>query len=106
MQETSESGMRRFHIDLGRFKNKYSIAAVLFLIWLAFFDQNNLVERLQNKKELRQLKEDKVYYQEKIKENAERLKELKTNKDNLEKFAREQYLMKRDNEDVFVIVEE
>jgi cell division protein FtsB len=66
----------------------------------------NLVERMQNRKELNQLKEDKVYYKEQIKENAARLNELKTNNDNLEKFAREQYLMKKDNEDVFVIVEE
>lgn len=93
-------------INFNTLKNKYIIASFLFVIWVAFFDQNNLVERMQNRKELRQLEEDKIYYQEKIKENAERLKELKTDNDNLEKFAREQYLMKKENEDVFVIVEE
>ena len=91
---------------LGIFKNKYVVATFLFVVWVSFFDQNNLVERFQNKKELKQLQEDNIYYQDKIKETAERLNELKTNKENLEKFAREQYLMKRENEDVFVIVKE
>lgn len=54
---------------------------------------------------MRQLEKDKAYYEKKIIEDSQRLKELKTNKENLEKFAREQYLMKRDNEDVFVIVD-
>ena len=71
---------------LGIFKNKYVVATFLFVVWVSFFDQNNLVERFQNKKELKQLQEDKIYYQDKIKETAERLNELKTNKENLEKF--------------------
>ena len=106
MEESTENTKKRFPAWLERFKNKYFIASVLFIIWVAFFDQNNLVERMQNKKELKQLEEDKVYYQEKIKENAARLNELKTNNENLEKFAREQYLMKKENEDVFIIVDE
>jgi cell division protein DivIC len=89
-----------------RFKNKYFIATGIFILWIAFFDDNNLIERFQYLKEISRLKEDKNYFQQKISEDSERLKELKTNKKNLEKFAREQYLMKRDNEDVFVIVEE
>ena len=105
MPEIQEEGPKRFQIDTRRFRNKYVIASLLFILWVVFFDQNNLIERAQNRKELRQLKEDKVYYQEKIKETTERLRELKTNNENLEKFAREQYLMKKENEDVFVIVE-
>jgi cell division protein DivIC len=91
---------------LDRFRNKYAIASALFIIWVGFFDENNLIERFQNLMELKNLKENKEYYIHKIKEDAERLKELKTNNDNLEKYAREQYLMKRDNEEVFVIVKE
>lgn len=106
MEEFREDTKKRFPIRWERFKNKYFITSVLFIVWVAFFDQNNLVERMQNNKELKQLEEDKIYYRAKIKENAERLYELKTNNENLEKFAREQYLMKKENEDVFVIVEE
>jgi cell division protein FtsB len=49
---------------------------------------------------------EKEYYQQKIEEDRRRIDELKTNTENLEKFAREQYLMKKDNEDIFVIVDE
>jgi len=88
------------------YKNKYLIAGTLFLTWLIFFDQNNLLERSHQLKHLRQLQDDKVYYQERISEDSTRLLQLKTNNDNLERFAREKYFMKRDNEDIFVIVEE
>lgn len=87
-------------------KNKFVLAAIVFTIWICFLDENNLLERLQSMKELRQLKADKAYYQKKIEEDTKRLNELKTDNDNLEKFAREQYLMKKDNEDLFIIVKE
>jgi cell division protein DivIC len=93
-------------IKADRFKNKYFLATLFFIVWVGFIDQNNLFERFQNMRELKKLSGDKEYYQNKIAEDSERLKELKTNKENLEKFAREQYLMKKDNEDVFIIVDE
>jgi cell division protein DivIC len=97
---------RLLGIPIKRLRNKYLLATLVFILWLCFFDQNNWFERLQNLREMKQLKADKAYYQQKIKEDSERLKELKTNDENLEKFAREQYLMKKDNEDLFVIVED
>lgn len=57
-------------------------------------------------KDLRQLEKDKEYYRERIEEDQRKLKELKTSDENLEKFAREQYFMKRDNEDIYIIVNE
>jgi cell division protein DivIC len=106
MTEKKVKNPRFLGISLDRLKNKYILASVFFIVWVGFFDQNNLFERFQNMRELKKLSEDKEYYQSKISEESERLKELKTNKENLEKFAREQYLMKRDNEDVFIIVDE
>ncbi|MBA7513551.1 hypothetical protein ES705_05567 [subsurface metagenome] len=87
-------------------KNKFVLVAIVFIIWICFLDENNLLERVQNIRELKQLEVDKEYYIKKITEDTQRLNELRTDNDNLEKFAREQYLMKKDNEDVFVIVEE
>lgn len=87
-------------------KNKFVLAGIAFLVWISVFDENNLIERRQLLKDLKQLERDKTYFEERIKIDAERLKELRTNDDNLEKFAREQYLMHRENEDVFVIVVE
>ena len=88
-----------------RFRNKYLISTLVFGFWLIFFDQFNLVDRYQSLHVMRQLQRDKAYYEKKIKEDTQQLKELKTNRENLEKFAREQYLMKKDNEDIFVFVD-
>jgi cell division protein DivIC len=93
-------------VDTPRYRNKYFIASAFFILWVTFFDDDNLIERFQNLRQIRELKRDKEYYIQKISEDSERLKELKTNNKNLEKYAREQFLMKKDNEDVFVIVEE
>jgi cell division protein DivIC len=87
-------------------KNKYFITLVVFLLYIVFFDQNNLMDRFEAMKELKQLQKDRVYYIQKIEDDTKRMKELKTNNENLEKFAREQYLMKKPDEDVFIIVEE
>jgi cell division protein DivIC len=88
------------------FRNKYILTGTLFFVWVFLFDQNSLVERHKFSNELEELNQEKEYYLQKIEEDSKRLKELKTDNDNLEKFAREQYLMKKDNEDIFVIVDE
>ena len=87
-------------------KNKYFLTLLIFTAWLFLFDSNNLIDRFHDQKRLRQLERDKEYYQERIQEDSKKLNELKTNKENLEKFAREQYLMKKADEEIFVIVEE
>jgi cell division protein DivIC len=85
-------------------RNKYFMASAAFVLWVGLFDENNLIERHQLNSEIREIEKEKEYYLSRISEDAARLKELQTNTDNLEKFAREQYIMHRDDEDVFVIV--
>ena len=87
-------------------KNKYSVSIIIFVLWLVFFDQNNWLMQFQNKLELWELEDEKEYYLKEIEETKEDLMELTSDLNNLERFAREKYLMKRDNEEVFVIVEE
>ncbi len=87
-------------------RNKYVLTIAIFAIWMLFFDQNNMVDRIQMKAEIRQLENDREYYLEQIQVDSARLHELTTNRDNLEKYAREQFLMKKSNEDVFVVIEE
>lgn len=87
-------------------RNKYFVASVIFILWIAFFDQNNLVERYKNKRYYSKLSSDMEYYKSRIEKDNRRLNELKTDKENLEKFAREEYFMKKPNEDIFIIVEE
>lgn len=87
-------------------KNKFILTIIIFFVWISFFDRNNLIDRAKELRHLRQLEKDKKYYIDRIEKDSRRLEQLKTNNKNLEKFAREQYLMKKDNEDIFVIVEE
>ena len=87
-------------------RNKYLIAVLVFLVWLLIFDNNSLIDRVKYLNTLHQMEDEKKYYLERIEEDSRRLNELKTDRDNLEKFAREQYFMKKENEDVFVIIEE
>lgn len=87
-------------------RNKYSITLLLFLIWLLFFDQNNLIDRYGMHREIRELEENRLYFLEQIEKDSTRLHELTTDQENLEKYAREQYYMKKKDEDVFVIIEE
>lgn len=60
---------------------------------------------MKDLRNLKQLEKDRVYYLEQIKTDSARLQELRTNDKNLEKFAREQYLMKKDNEDIFIVID-
>lgn len=84
-------------------KNKYILSLIIFFIWILVFDQNNLIDRYINYREIRQLEKDNQYFRDRIKKDSVRMNELKTDNENLEKFAREQYLMKRENEDIFII---
>jgi len=87
-------------------RNKFVLTSLIFGVWIVLFDQNNLVDRIAEMKKLRNLEQEKEYYSKKITDDQRRMKELETDKENLEKFAREEYLMKRSNEDVFVVIEE
>ena len=86
--------------------NKYLIALLAFVVWIVFFDDNNLRQHQKNKMELALLEEQVDFYKHKIEADKRKLYELQTNDENLEKFAREQFYMKKADEDIFVIVEE
>jgi cell division protein DivIC len=85
-------------------RNRYLLTALIFLIWLTLLDSNNLISRYKEMKELNKLKADREYYLERIETDKVKLHQLKTDNDNLEKFAREQYRMKKADEDLFVVL--
>ena len=87
-------------------KNRYLIATVAFIAFIGFFDQNNVLNQYNLHQDLMELQHEKDYYIAEIKKDKQTTVELKTNLRNLEKFAREKYLMKKDDEDVFVIFKE
>ncbi len=86
-------------------RNKYLLAFLIFSFWMIFFDDHNILFLRQNLNKLKRYRIESNYYKEKILADSERLKELQTSSKNLEKFAREQFLMKKKNEDIFVIIE-
>lgn len=75
-------------------------------MWLAFFDKNNLIHQWRMRKQLIELRRDKNYYQEEIERDSTAIRELKENPEALERYARENYLMKKEGEDIFIIVED
>ncbi|MFW6019180.1 MAG: FtsB family cell division protein [Bacteroidales bacterium] len=88
------------------FRNKYFITIMVFVIWMMFFDQNNIISQWRLNNKVNDLKEEKVYYKKEIKKDRKAARELQTNKKTLERYAREKYLMKRDDEDIFLIIDE
>jgi cell division protein FtsB len=86
-------------------KNKYLITTIALIVWIGFFDKNDVRTQIEFKKEVKRLEEERKYYANEIRSITSDLRELNTNPKTLEKFAREKYYMKRDNEEIFVLVE-
>ena len=85
--------------------NKYLFVFLVFSIWMIFLDDHNILFLRQNLNKLKRYRVESTYYKEKILADSDRLKDLQTSSKNLEKFAREQFLMKKKNEDIFVVIE-
>jgi cell division protein DivIC len=88
------------------FKNVYFVATIAFLVWMTFFDSNDFFSLYSLNDKISDLESAKTYYTERIEDVKEDRHELKSNSELLERFARERYLMKKENEDLYVIVEE
>lgn len=87
-------------------KNFYFVFSLFFMAWMVFMDSNDIFSQFKLKSKLNELEKQKEFYldrKEKIQEDRE---ELMSNYEMLEKFARERYLMKRNTEDLYVVVEE
>jgi hypothetical protein len=85
-------------------KNKYFLTVIAIITWLLFFDKNDVFTQWDLIQKCNKLEGEKMYYRSEIENNKIHLNELQTNMKSLERFAREKYLMKKDNEDVFVFV--
>ena len=84
--------------------NKYFLTVVTFFVWMLFFDRNDVVSQVKLRWHLHEVRNKQEYYSNMIKQVNEDKKELFTNQESLEKFAREHYMMKKDEEDLFVMV--
>ncbi len=82
--------------------NKYLLISLLFGVWMLFLDNYSYMDQRQINKQIDELQDNKKYYQDEIRKDKENIKLLK-NQDQVEKYAREKYHMKKDSEDVFII---
>ncbi len=96
--------MKTFKKVLKVVKNKFVLTIVGLAVWLTFFDRNDIFTQYSLKQDVKKLEKERNYYLAEITSNKKNIEELQTNEKSLEQFARETYLMKKDNEEVFVIV--
>ena len=86
-------------------KNKYFLSAGAFIALMLFFDPKDVFTQIQLQRELKELQVSKAWYQTEIAKQTVEIEQLKTNPAAIEKYARENYLMKRENEDIFLVPE-
>lgn len=86
-----------------RIRNFYVLSTLIFIVWMIFLDSNNLLNRYSLSSKLGQLESEKEYYEMKIQEVSKDRQELFGDRESLEKFAREKYLMKKPTEDIYII---
>ena len=86
-------------------RNKYLILLLLFIFWIVFLDDYNLINQNKMKNNVDDLKEQKEFYISEIKSDSTELSKLKNDSEEQERFAREKFLMKKENEDIFIIRE-
>ena len=87
------------------FINKYVITTVIFVVWLFFFDSNNILSNLKTRDKLNELKKQKRFYLDEIEKDSTMIQKLLYDTSEIEKFAREKFQMKKKNEDVFLIID-
>ncbi len=88
------------------FRNFYFLTGLFFLVWMLFFDSNDLITQVKLSSKLSDLEHTKEFYENKIVEVKNDREALLNDKELLEKLAREKYLLKKESEDLFIVVEE
>lgn len=84
-------------------RNKYLLSLGIFAVLMLFFDRNDIFTQIERKKQLKELQASKQFYLDEIARTRKELTDLQHNSAALEKYARENFYMKRDNEDVFIV---
>lgn len=88
------------------FSNKYFLISLAFIAWMLFFDRNDLFSQYEYRQQVNALKDEKEFYAKETRQVKREIRDLNTNKATVEKFAREKYLMKKPDEDIFIIIPE
>lgn len=83
-------------------RHKYWVVCGVFLLLVGMVDENSLIQRFAHKREINRLNAEIEHYRRQYEEDSRMLKEITSNKESLEKVAREKYLMKKENEDIYI----
>lgn len=86
-------------------RNKYIIASAAFVVWMLFFDRHDVATQYDYYSQLKGLKAEKAFYTSEIERVTKTIHDLHTDPQALQRVAREKYKMKKENEDIFVIIE-
>jgi hypothetical protein len=87
------------------FINKYFLITVAFIVWMVFFDSNNVFTRARLRDKLDELQEEKHFYLDEIRKDSILTHKILTDSTEMERFAREKYMMKKDNEDLYIVID-
>jgi cell division protein DivIC len=97
--------LKNWYLKLKPYLNKYIIVTVFFVVVIGFVDENSVVRRIKLEREISRIRKEIKHYEQLRDQSAARLESLKAGKEELERVAREEYLMKKENEDIFLIEE-
>jgi len=97
---------QKFKVFSPLIRNKYVVTTLFFLIWVLFFDQTSLIDRFSLLRNIKTLEKERESLKKEIQKNRDMINDLQTNTEKLEKFAREEYLMKKPDEDIFILIYE
>ena len=84
--------------------NKFFYTALAFVVWMVFFDSDNFLEQIRLNQQIKKLEKQKIFYNKEITKNKNAINALQYDTAKLEDYARERYFMKKDNEDIYVVV--
>ncbi len=104
-KEVAQPGGLRGNLGkLSWLNNKYIITGIFFLIWTFFLDPKDILSDFERRDKLSELQNSEQHLKKLIKEAHQELDLLKNDAQSIEKYAREKYMMKKDNEDLFIII--
>lgn len=86
-------------------KNKYVLVLIIALVWFAFADKNSFIQHYRISRQIKELRQEKEYYRNEITRDSLEVEKLRNDPQELERFAREKYLMKKKDEDIFIVKE-
>lgn len=95
--------LKNFYLRIQPYLNKYIVTLVIFVVFIVFIDENNVIRRIEYELQLKDLRKEIRHYQGLRDQSLEKLEKLHSSNGELERIAREEYLMKKPNEEIFIV---